>query len=424
MIRSVSALLALPPPRAARGLRGLSLVPLLSALACSDATGPGNGEPITELPRPLSAVEGEILRASNTFAFDLAGELLPEAADENLFFSPLSASMLLGMILNGADGNTFDEMRHVLGFDGLSQEEINQGYADLIDLLLNLDPAVTVEIGNSVWAQMAFPVLPDFTQRVQTSFGAASRNVDLGTPAALDAINEWASDATHGRIAKIFDELPANAVMVLLNAIYFKADWTTQFDKARTEKAPFTRADGSQVMVDLMRLETEVAVARRDGAVVVDLPYGGEAFSMSVVVPEVGADVNDLVADLTAESWDAWTEGLAEAKAVVYLPRFELEWEAELNEMLQALGMEDAFDPGAADFSRLTPGGGVWLALVKQKAFVKVDEEGTEAAAVTGGIMVDSAPMEIRADRPFLFVLRERLTGAVLFMGVVNDPTG
>jgi serine protease inhibitor len=415
---------AIPAPARLSRATAIAALPLLAGLACSEGpTEPEPAEPITELPRSLSSVEREVLAASNVFAFDLAGELLPTEPDENLFFSPLSASMLLGMILNGADGNTFGQMREVLGFAGLSQEEINQGYADLADLLLHLDPAVTVEIGNSVWADQGFPVLPDFYERVRTSFDAEARTVDLGAPATLQAINGWASEATNGRIEKIFDELPANAVMVLLNAIYFKASWTTEFDESRTQPAPFTRPDGSQVTVDMMRLEAELPVGWRDGALVVDLPYGGQAFRMTVVVPAPGVPVNDLVRNLTGEAWEAWTEELSQGKAIVHLPRFELDWEARLNETLQALGMRDAFDAGAADFTRLTPGGGVWLDLVKQKAFVKVDEEGTEAAAVSGGIVVESAPMEVRADRPFLFVLRERLTGAVLFVGVVNDPT-
>lgn len=422
MTRSASAPAGRRLSRLIRSVRALPLILLLTAVACSDGPTDPRG-PITDLPRDLSAVEQELLSASNVFAFDLAGELVPDAPDENLFFSPLSASRLLGMILNGTDGNTYAEIRGVLGFDGLSQEEINEGYADLIELLVGLDPMVTVELGNSVWPDLGFPVLPDFLERVQASFDAEAREVDLQTPEALDLINAWASDATSGRIETIFDELPPNAVMVLVNAIYFQADWTTQFDRAHTEPAPFTRSDGSEVTVDLMRLEAELPVAWREDARLVDLPYGGEAFSMTVVVPNPGVAVGDLVRTLTGETWATWTEGLTEGKVVVHLPRLELEWEAELNDTLQALGMGDAFDSDAADFSRLTPGGGVWLALVKQKAFVKVDEEGTEAAAVSGGVVVDSAPMEVRADRPFLFVLRERLTGAVLFMGVVNDPT-
>lgn len=396
---------------------------ILVLVACTDSTGPGEVTPITELPRPLTDAELRVLGGSNAFAFDLGRELLPEAPDDNLFWSPLSASMLLGMIMNGTDGDTWDQLRDVLGFDGMSEDDINDAYLGLIELLTGLDPTVEMAIGNSTWTDTGFPVTPAFEQRVTEHFDAEARELDLQDPTSLDAINAWASDATNGRIETIFDDLPANAVMVLLNALYFKGSWTTEFDRGRTEAAPFTRADGSNVTVDLMYLEETFVFGGDPDVAVVDLPYGGGAFSMTVAVPREGVSVDDVVRSLNQDRWNGWLEGIVETDGVVRLPRFELEWQAKLNGPLQTLGMTAAFDPALADFTRLTPGGGVWLDLVKQKAFVKVDEEGTEAAAVSGGVMVDSAPLELRADRPFLFVLRERLSGTILFMGVVNDPT-
>lgn len=407
---------------AARALLGVTAAALLAA--CSESTGPGDVQPITELPRALSVQEEQVRSASNGFAFELMAELLPEGPGENLFWSPLSASMLLGMILNGTDGDTYAQIRSTLGFDGMSQEEINAGYRDLTDLLVGLDPAVSVEIGNSTWVREGYPVLPSFEERVSDAFDAEAREVDFGDPATLPAINAWASDATRGLIETIFDELPTNVVMVLLNAIYFQGDWTTQFDEAATREAPFTRPDGSTVAADLMSLEAEFRFGSYGDAMVVDLPYGGGAFSMTVALPAQGEDARELAAGLDAATWQAWIDGLVEVEMLVELPRFEIEWETELNEPLQTLGMTDAFDAGRADFSRLVEGGGPWLDLVKQKAFVRVDEKGTEAAAVTGGVVVDSAPPTFRADRPFFFALRERLTGTILFMGVVNDPTG
>ena len=390
----------------------------LGTFACSESpTGP-----VTELPRSLSEIEEEVLSASNAFAFTLAKELLPEEPDSNLFYSPLSVSMLLGMILNGADGNTNAQIESVLGLDDLTQEQINRGYADLIDLLLHLDSSVTIDLGNSIWTEQGLPVLPDFLERVQTIFSAEVESVSFDDPGTLDRINRWAREATRGQIETIFDELPAEAVMVLLNAIYFKASWVTQFDPDRTEPAPFTRPDGSTVSADLMYLDGhDIPMRRLGGATMVELPYGGGAFSMVAAIPPPGTTVRDFVRDLTDETWNGWTAGLAPGRAYIRLPRFELEWESFLNEPLIRLGMTDAFGP--ADFTRLTPGGGVWLDVVKQKAFVKIDEEGTEAAAVSGGAVVTSAPPEIRFDRPFLIVIRERLRGTILFMGVVHDPT-
>ena len=397
---------------------------LLGTLACSAGpTGPGPGTgPITELPRALSEIEEEVVSAGNTFALALTKELLPEEPDSNLFYSPLGASMLLGIILNGADGATRAEIQSALGLDALSQEQINRGFADLAELLLGLDPSATIDLGSSIWAEMRFPVLPDFLQRVRDGFGAEAANVSFAEPAALERINTWASEATRGRIETIFDELPQNTVLVLLNAIYFKASWAARFDPGLTEPAPFTTPDGSTVSAQLMYLEDpDVLTASREGAVLVELPYGGGAFSMLAVLPPADVSVGDFVRGLTHESLTAWTEELAPARAHLRFPRFELEWEGRLEGPLMRLGISDAFGP--ADFTRLTAGGGVWLDLVKQKAFVRVDEEGTEAAAVSGGVGVTSAPPEIRFDRPFLFVIRERLSGTTLFVGVIHDPT-
>jgi serine protease inhibitor len=421
----------------ARLSRGAAAAFITLALAgCSESSDPAGPDgpvaPITELPRALSATEQQLLRGSNTFAFKLAGQLLPTPR-ENLFYSPLSASMLLGMVLNGTNNRTYDQMRDALAFEGLSQEEINRGYADLIELLLELDPSVTIELANSVWAGQVYPILPDFLTRVRASFDAEAQTVNFMDPNTLGRINGWVDDKTNGRIEKILDEMPngGDLVMILLNAIYFKANWTTQFDKARTQPEPFRRGDGSTVTADLMYLDATRDTARtmsvlgKSDVTLVDLPYGGGAFSMTLALPAAGSSVNSLVAGLTSQTWNAWMTELAANRrgAIVRLPRFELEWEKELNDPLKALGMTDVFDRGRADFSRLTPQA-AYLSLVKQKSYVKVDEEGTEAAAVTIGVVAPtSAPPEIRFDRPFLFVLRERFTGTILFMGIINDPT-
>ncbi|HZD06126.1 MAG TPA: serpin family protein, partial [Longimicrobiales bacterium] len=207
-----------------------ALTAALALAACGDATGPGKVTPITELPRQLTDAEVRVLGGSNAFAFDLAAELLPGAPGDNLFWSPLSLSMLLGMIMNGTDGDTWRQMRDVLGFDGMSEEDIDDAYLGLIELLTELDPTVETAIGNSTWTDTGFPVIPAFQERVAEHFAAEARELDLQDPASLDAINAWAREATKGRIETIFDELPGSAVMVLLNAIYFKGAWTTEFD--------------------------------------------------------------------------------------------------------------------------------------------------------------------------------------------------
>lgn len=412
-------------------MAALALAVALLAAACGDspsAPGENEGEApalITELPRSLTAQESDVLRASNRFGFALMEELVAETEGENLFFSPLSASMALGMTLNGADGETFDQMRSTLGFGDLDQAAINESYGTLMELLQELDPHVTFGIANSIWTKQGFPVREDFLQRVRTHFQAEVAEVDFADPATLARINGWVSERTNGTIDEILSSAPAGIVMFLLNAIYFQGDWRGAFDPTETTRRAFHRADGSTVQVHMMEREGELRHGGGPGFQIVELPYGGDAFVMDVVLPDDGTTPEELAAGLDDATWDEWTKTLATRPLLLEMPRFELEWEKTLNEPLKALGMVDAFTGSRADFSRLTPGGGPWIDRVFQKSFVKVDEKGTEAAAATGVVAVESAPgLAVLLRRPFLLAIRERLSGTVLFMGIVNDPTG
>ncbi|MFO7892505.1 MAG: serpin family protein [Longimicrobiales bacterium] len=401
-----------------------------------------NGEPtgppeaITELPRPLTTAEEAVIEGSNLFALELLREVRAASDSPNVFLSPLSASMALGMTLNGAAENTWAQMRDVLGFAGLEEPAINESYRDLIALLLELDPQVTFGLGNSVWAREGIPFHDAFYDRVTTYFDAEAREVDFSDPAAKDAINAWVDDVTNGRITEMVQEIPPEMIMYLINAIYFNGDWREQFDPARTSAAPFERADGSTVSVPLMSINTDFRSFRTQAAMGVELPYGGDAFTAVAVLPaDPERGIAEVVAELDAATWAEWMAALDEADArevVVQLPRFELEYERTLNDDLTALGMTDAFSELQADFTRLTPvdlpaGEGppwVFISEVKQKTFLKVDEEGTEAAAATSvGIGLTSAPPSYRFDRPFLFAIRERLSGTILFIGVIGDPS-
>ncbi|MEQ9399607.1 MAG: serpin family protein [Longimicrobiales bacterium] len=390
----------------------------------SDATGPSDRpEPITELPRALTATERDLLDAGTRFGLDLLGVLAPAHRQENLFFSPLSASMALGMTLNGADGATFDQMAATLGYGGLPQAEINAAYATLLELLQDVDPDVTVSIANAIWFRQGTPFDPTFVARVQDAFDAEVAAVDFAAPATLDRINRWVEEQTGGTIPKLYDALPAGLVSLLANAVYFEGGWTDRFDPDRTRPGAFATG-GGEVQADFMSRRGVVAYREAADHQVVELPYGGQAWAMTLLLPGEGTDAADLVAGLDPVAWSALVDGLGEREIVVELPRFELAWERRLNDDLQALGMIDAFDPGRADLSRMIPGGGVWIDEVKQKSFVKVDEEGTVAAAVTGVTVVESLPTTVRFDRPFVLAIRERLSGTLLFLGVVRDPTG
>jgi serine protease inhibitor len=421
-------------------IRPLPVALLLSAFAlaaCDGLFGPGDGprppERISELPRALSAAELNAITASNDFAFHLLRETLArEDEHPNVFLSPLSASMALGMTLNGADGETFEAMRATLGFSGMSQDEINQAYRDLMDLLLGLDPGVEMLVANSAWAREGWPFLPSFFGAIQEWFDAQAEELDFDDPATLAAINGWADEHTNGRISQVLDDIAPEHILFLLNAVYFNGDWTHQFDRSETGLRPFTLADGSQVEVERMHGEIPAGVRHLpDGGFVGELPYGGQAFVMNVVVPGPGTTLGELVGDLDGATWDGWTQGFPEdyvdaQKIQVGLPKLELSYGKVLNDVLEAMGMGIAFDEGLADFSRmidLPPGLNAYLDFVRQDTFLRVDEEGTEAAAVTTvGVGVTSMPPSIIVDRPYLLVIRERLSGTILFMGAIGDP--
>ena len=394
---------------------------LLSPTGCGELfTDPGVDE-ITELPRALSAGEVEIIGASNRFAFDLLAQA--NRAGDNLFLSPLSASMALGMTMNGAAGETWNQMRDVLGLGSLTQEEINASYESLLELIVGLDPSVETAIGNSVWTRLGFPVHAAFLDSVRETFDAEVAELDFANPAASVRINEWVKTATNGRIEDIVPPvIPYNVVMYLINAIYFKGSWTFRFDSSETRPEPFFLDDGSTRTVPLMSLWGDLPYLENDRFQAVDLPYGAGAFSMTVLLPRQGVSVDTLAASLDAAAWEEVVGGFLDTDMVLFLPRFRMAYERMLNDDLAALGMVDAFDL-RADFSRLSPVGRLLISKVKQKSWVDVNEEGTEAAAATAVeiVAISSGPV-VRADRPFLFFIRERLSGTILLAGKIASP--
>lgn len=401
------------------------LIALLAVTAgCDSIFGPGEPEGpvhIEALPRSLSAAEVEAIQASNAFGFDLLRETAGEDPRSSVFLSPLSASMALGMALNGAAGETYEDMRSTLRFDALSEEEINASYRGLLDLLTVLDSGVEISVGNAIWFREGLALRDDFGERVRSAFDAHVEPLDFGDAGSAVTINDWVRDATQERIDEMAQApFPENQAVLLMNAVYFKADWTLPFDAARTREAPFHLADGSTGPIDLMVQSDTFGYVRGEGFAAVDLPYGGQAFAMTVVVPGEGASVEGFLHDLDVDAWAEITDGMRTEYVEVGLPRFELEWEAVLNGHLDAMGMGAALQSGA-DFSRMFRDAAPWIDEVKQKTFVRVDEVGTEAAAATGGSLPDATPA-VHADRPFVFAIRERLTGTILFVGVIAEP--
>lgn len=380
--------------------------------------------------RPLTSAEQAVTEADNRFGLKLFRALSEETPDTNLFISPLSVSVALGMTLNGASGETYAAMKKTLELAGLSDEEINASYQALIELLQGLDPKVVFEIANSIWIRQGFAVEPPFIDVSQTYFDAAVREMDFGSPEAVQAINGWVEEQTHGKIDQIIDRIDPEIVMFLINAIYFKGTWTYEFDEAETREEAFTQHDGATAQVQMMHQETDLPYFEAEAFQAVDLPYGDSLFSMTVLLPREGHDVDDLASELDPEQWSDWMSRFKTTGVDLRLPRFKLEYEKKLNDVLAALGMKVAFIPYEASFSRINDPertgrlDSLYISYVKHKAFVEVNEEGTEAAAVTvvaiGITSIGGGAAVMHVDRPFIFAIRERHSGTVLFIGKVN----
>ncbi|MHB1094662.1 MAG: serpin family protein [Gemmatimonadaceae bacterium] len=416
-------------------IRSLSAVAVLVAAAAC-ATSPTAGDPskpptaLTSLPRPLTASEIKVRDAANSFAFALWSKINAAQRDTNVFVSPLSASFALGMTLNGAAGQTAEQMRTALQFGSATLPEINAGYKSLVALLTSLDPGVQMRIANSIWYRQEFPFRQPFFDTTKVYFDATVRGLNFNDRAAsLATINGWVNAATAGKIPTVLDDITSQQVMFLINAIYFKGSWRLTFDPALTAPASFYAASGPSQQMQLMHRLDTLSYAETATYQAADLPYGNSAFTMTVLLPKTGTDVETLAASLTPAAWQSLTAAFHTQKVYFYLPRLTLKYERKLNDDLKALGMTVPFNAGGADFTQMAAapvGNDLFIEFVKQNTFVDINEEGTEAAAVTTvGVGVTSMPSypTMRVDRPYLFVLRERLTGTVLFMGkIVRMP--
>jgi len=400
-------------------------LPLLAA--CGGPTEPGGPPPLLEaLPRALTPAELRIVDGANAFAFDLlreAARALPP--DSNLLLSPLSASMALGLAMAGAEGETFEAMRSGLRFEGMSESEIGEGYRGLIQLLDGLDSRTEMTIANSIWAREGLALEPAFVGAGRDYFDAEVATLDFTSPAAVETINDWVSDQTGGKIPRLLESIRADEVLFLINAIYFKGQWRSAFGRSDTRSGAFHGADGIDRTADLMRQEEQLLYLETGDLQAVDLLYGNGAYAMTVLLPRPGHSPAELLGGLDAASWRALAAGFAEATVRLTLPRFRLEYARSLNDDLAALGMGVAFDRARADFSGIADvrPERLYLSRVEQKTFVEVNEEGTEAGAATSvGLGETSVPQvfDLMVDRPFAFLIRQRLSGTVLFLGITN----
>jgi serine protease inhibitor len=399
----------------------LLLIPLFLVSCSDDATGPETPTPL----RPVSSGELALARANSAFGFTLFTSVADRTPEENVFLSPLSVTMALGMTVNGAAGETWTGLRRALHFEGMSQDEINQSCHDIMELLLGMDPRVRLDIANSIWTRAGYPVRQEFIDANRQWFNADIETLDFDRTDAADVINAWVSRVTQGRIPEIVAApIPDWVVMYLINGVYFKGTWTAEFDPSHTRDDTFIAIDGSRRPAKMMQRSGPMRYTQDDLAAIVDLPYGWDRYSMAVLLPREGVSLAELRTKLSAEQWGAWMAALKERDVELQLPRFTLEYEVGLNDVLASMGMDAAFDPARADFSGINSDDELFISDVRHKTFVQVNEEGTEAAAVTSvEIGVTSVPSVtvMRVDRPFVFVIHERNTGAILFMGQLTD---
>jgi len=376
--------------------------------------------------------------AANEFAWSYT-KRLAGAQEGNLFVSPLSVHTALSMTWLGAEGATQQQMTNALGFSSLGSGVPEAAYPDLLALLGGDDDApYELRMANALWGQQGFGWKPSFLSESSEVFGAALRDVDFAgaTEQARQAINTWVEDQTNDRIRELFPPgiLDQSTRMVLTNAVYFKGDWKHPFPEAGTREQTFHLSETESVETPMMGQTEEFDYFENETVQAVRLPYEGGDLSMLIVLPRE-ADGLAEVAGSMGGAYDACVKGLARREVSVTLPKFKLTWEGELKESLQAMRITDAFDPAKADFSGMLAEASaerLFISSVRHKAFVDVNEEGTEAAAATGVAIkltaMPAPPVEFRADRPFLFVIQRDMPGqrggVVLFVGRVMDPTG
>ena len=427
---------------AERTVRGIIAVILLALIGCSTISQssvaknsqPSNNNAAMEDQNNKTTsdtVDSRLISANTTFGFKLFAEVAKQDVGKNVFVSPASVALALAMTYNGAVGETKQGMERALETRGMSHLELNRAYSQLKAALESADPKVQLNIANSLWGKKGISFNPDFLQRNKQYYSAEVTTLDFGDPGAPATINSWVADKTKGKIDKIVDQIDARAILFLINAIYFKGTWTAEFDKAKTKNEQFTTVAGKPKQHPMMHQSGDYNYYEDKGFQSISIPYGGGRVSMYIFLPTANVSLSAFQASLTAANWDAWMKRFAKTKGEIAVPRFKVEYEVGLNEALIALGMGTAFDPDRADFSGIVQGPDkAFISRVKHKTFAEVNEEGTEAAAVTSVEMRTTSAMQPRektfrmiVDRPFFCAIRDNKTGTLLFMGAINDPT-
>lgn len=436
-----------------RAMLSMLVVAILAMVSCSvirePQSGPAPGEAVASEKRRVTSLDvtdaeiNQVAQGNNAFAFDLYRFLMEQQEDDNLFYSLYSVSLALAMTYAGARGETQEQMADVLhfvlpqdqlhpAFNALDQELAQRGEgAEGRDEAEEEDSeGFRLNIANSIWGQKGYQFLDTFLDVLAENYGAGLRLVDFAAAPEESRvkINEWVSEQTEGKIENLIPPDLINSLtrLVLTNAIYFNAAWSQPFEGGLTSDGTFYLLDGAQVQVPMMHQTASFGYVEGEVYQAVELPYDGRELSMVILLPPAG-QLAALEASLDAELLEAIVGDLEETQVALTMPRFEFDSSFELAKILADMGMPDAFSGQAADFSGINGTRNLFISAVVHKAFVSVDEAGTEAAAATAVIMAEEAPpapaAEVTVDRPFVFLIRDIQTGTILFVGRVADPS-
>jgi serpin B len=410
-------------------MKSKHITPLLLIVLCLGLASCHKGTAVTPLlpgkDLVLTAYEQQKVTADNAFSIRLFQSVdSTNTTGANLFISPLSVSFALGMTSNGASGTTLTAFQRVLGFNGLTQTEVNTYYNNLITNLPQLDPYTTLNIANSIWYKQGFSVLPQFIQTDSTYFHAAAQSLDFSSASAPGIINNWVSSKTDGLIPAIVTQIPPDMVMYMVNAMYFKSSWKEQFDPSQTKNLSFNVSANTSVQAPFMTGTIDYNFYSDSKAQVYELPYSNSKFSMVIVEPAYGTTLANLLPQVDSAQWQSWMSSLKPINYIITLPKFKFSYSVNLNQQLENLGLGVAFSNNA-DFLLINsdPSWQLKISQVVHKAYVDVDETGTTAAAATAvgvkGATASVPPPPI--NRPFLFAIREMSSGVILFIGTIDN---
>lgn len=397
---------------------------MMVSLSCDKMEGGDSSADNPYQSLNLTTKSAEFAQLGNSFAFDFI-DRINAFETKDYIISPLSMQFLLGMILDGSKGQTADEICNVLGYGAGEVDAVNEYCLSMLEQLPKLDKQTKLSIANAIFVNNKYPLLDSYKGTVGKYFKAEVSNLDFtNSNSSLKTINNWCNKQTNGMIPKVLEKVTPDAIAYLLNALYFKSRWTVPFSKSDTSNENFTTGAGRQKKVPMMKARKIYPYGECETFQALKIPYGNGAFNMLVLLPAEGKTISDVTASLKTMDWSGFVNSMSAFREVdLWLPRFEIEkYEIELNDILSTMGMPAAFNPGLADFSAMSKYA-AYLSLVKQDAAIKVDEDGSEAAAVSiaeiryGSTGINLGPIVFHADRPFLYLITETSTNAILFAG-------